>query len=235
MTAGDKRIELESERKQQYRLIYRILSQEGDKTMKKMRGMILARLLLCMVLVLACACWLWRCALLLHGASAERLYNGLDTRLDALMWGCALAAWMRGRSVPLTGGQQRVLCLLELVAAAALVLLGCCLDWRAAHFHAVASTGVTWLTALLVFGVVCNPRSLLRTLLCWRPLVFLGVISYSLYLWHWSLEMFLVQHGMDIPQVRLYTWIFAPPLAWLSFVAVERPFLRLKARFAPEC
>ena len=194
-----------------------------------------ARRVLYMALVLACACWLWRCALLLQGASADRLYNGLDTRLDALMWGCALAAWVRGRSAPLTERQQRVLCLLEPAAAAALILLGCCLDWRSAYFHSVASTGVTWVAALLVFGAVRNPRSLLRPLLCWRPLVFLGTISYGLYLWHWSLEMLLLQQDVDISQLRVFTWVLAPFLAWLSFVLVERPFLRLKARFAPEC
>lgn len=196
-----------------------------------------ARRVLQAALALAFGCWLWRCMLLAHGAGAERLYNGLDTRLDALMWGCALAAWAHGRAA-LPARVQVFLRFAAAVAAALILLMTLCMDWqdwRAAYFYRFASVATDWMTALLIFDAAYNPRSLVAPLLCWRPLVFFGTISYSLYIWHWSLEMFLVQHGMDIPQVRLYTWIFAPPLAWLSFVAVERPFLRLKARFAPEC
>ncbi|KPM55059.1 acyltransferase [Frankia sp. R43] len=40
---------------------------------------------------------LWRDALNASGASATRTYFGLDTRADALLVGCALAAWLRAR------------------------------------------------------------------------------------------------------------------------------------------
>ena len=194
-----------------------------------------ARRTLQVALALAFGCWLWRCVLLAYGAVAERLYNGLDTRLDAPMWGCALAAWLHGRRTFFSAAVQRMLCYAALVAVLALMLLACHVDWQAAYFHQWGGVVVSWLAALLILDAEHNPRSFMAPLLRWRPLVFLGTISYSLYIWHWSFEMFLVQHGMDIPQIRLYTWLFVPPLAWLSFVFVERPFLRLKARFAPEC
>ena len=48
-----------------------------------------------LALALALASWSWRIVLTLDGAAVTRLYNGLDTRVDALMWGCVLAAWIR--------------------------------------------------------------------------------------------------------------------------------------------
>ena len=37
---------------------------------------------------------MWRIVLLAQGASFERLYNGLDTRADALLVGVALGVWL---------------------------------------------------------------------------------------------------------------------------------------------
>jgi peptidoglycan/LPS O-acetylase OafA/YrhL len=44
---------------------------------------------------LALGIWAWRVWLTLQGAPWFRLYNGLDTRADALLAGCALAVWLR--------------------------------------------------------------------------------------------------------------------------------------------
>ena len=74
-----------------------------------------------------------------------------------------------------------------------------------------------------------------------NPLVlFLGVISYSLYLWHFPVIRWL--HGLGLP--RLFPdWPLAEGLLWctppilaastLSYWAVERPFLRWRHRQSP--
>ena len=70
-----------------------------------------------------------------------------------------------------------------------------------------------------------------------RPLVFVGLISYSLYLWHWPLIVFegLGLWGVNLPHrvVKLLLVVGSLGLATLSWRYVERPFrdgpLRLSA------
>jgi len=64
-----------------------------------------------------------------------------------------------------------------------------------------------------------------RVVLSSRPLVWLGLISYPLYLWHWPLLVFARLAEYD-PQSRLIpatALLLAVALAWLTYVLVERP------------
>lgn len=51
-------------------------------------------------------------------------------------------------------------------------------------YKGLTTFAVVILTGVLIFGI--RPASLAYRLLTLKPLVFIGVISYSLYLWHWS-------------------------------------------------
>ncbi|MGF6092154.1 acyltransferase family protein [Pseudomonas sp. 18173] len=64
-------------------------------------------------------------------------------------------------------------------------------------------------------------------LLTSRPMVFIGLISYSLYLWHWPLIAFLnyVEIPIDLP-VGAMLIITSVLLSWLSWRYVEVPFRR---------
>lgn len=71
------------------------------------------------------------------------------------------------------------------------------------------------------------------------PLVFIGVISYSLYLWHWPLLFFqnnfsLLPTGLPGPLVKSIIFLSSIALATLSWRFVEQPFrrgpLKLKKR-----
>lgn len=61
-----------------------------------------------------------------------------------------------------------------------------------------------------------------------RPMVFFGLISYSLYLWHWPLLALdkSVRAGPSPLATRLLLCITAVGLAWISHRYVERPFRR---------
>ena len=67
----------------------------------------------------------------------------------------------------------------------------------------------------------------------WRPLVFVGLISYSLYLWHWPLvvyaKLMLINEFNDAERTAVVLASFI--LATLSWRFVEAPF-RDRARFA---
>ncbi|TWI54380.1 peptidoglycan/LPS O-acetylase OafA/YrhL [Pseudomonas duriflava] len=72
-----------------------------------------------------------------------------------------------------------------------------------------------------------------RRLLSLRPLVFIGIISYSLYLWHWPLIAFA--HYIELPwqaATQIALVILSIGVAILSWKFVELPF-RFKYKFPP--
>jgi peptidoglycan/LPS O-acetylase OafA/YrhL len=82
----------------------------------------------------------------------------------------------------------------------------------------------------MVFGVLFG-RPLLRTPFESRLLRFIGLISYSLYLWHYMVLVLIEPHLSGIADIPLRTAagfgldvLFAVPLAYLSFQLTERPF-----------
>jgi peptidoglycan/LPS O-acetylase OafA/YrhL len=72
-----------------------------------------------------------------------------------------------------------------------------------------------------------------RTVLSNRVLVWFGLISYPLYLWHWPLLSFaqIVENGLPPRPVRLAAVVASIVLAWLTYELVEKPlrFGRFKA------
>ena len=72
-----------------------------------------------------------------------------------------------------------------------------------------------------------------RTVLSNRVLVWFGLISYPLYLWHWPLLSFaqIVENGSPPRPVRLVAVVASIALAWTTYELVEKPlrFGRFKA------
>ncbi len=65
-----------------------------------------------------------------------------------------------------------------------------------------------------------------RKLLSWAPLVFVGLISYPLYLWHWVLLTFarMANFGEEPARnVRIAAIAISAVLAWLTYRWVEKP------------
>jgi peptidoglycan/LPS O-acetylase OafA/YrhL len=94
--------------------------------------------------------------------------------------------------------------------------------------------------SLAIAGLWYGKADRVSRALSWRPLAYLGTISYGMYLYHmaclvgvrafaaWSL-----QHGIKIKfyfLVPLFILVVIS-VASLSYRFVERPFLRLKDRF----
>lgn len=86
------------------------------------------------------------------------------------------------------------------------------------------------LGAALVIAGGENRQTVAGTMLSWKPMVFIGLISYSLYLWHWPLIVFSrLQNAIlpeSVPPVVLNLSLFAASigLAALSWQFVEKPF-----------
>lgn len=81
-------------------------------------------------------------------------------------------------------------------------------------------------TAILLH-IGAKRQTMVTRLLSLRPLVFLGLISYSLYLWHWPVLVFLRMYLGEVAlgtSLGLLAIAFSSIAAFLSWQFVERPF-----------
>lgn len=84
---------------------------------------------------------------------------------------------------------------------------------------------------LLLLPAVFGPadRGPMRRALTWRPVAFLGLISYGIYLWHQLVVQELVDHtgwnlfNVSFPPFLLAAFVITVALAAVSYFAVERP------------
>src|SRR5579863_3829336 len=130
---------------------------------------------------LCAAVLVWRCVLVLamHATSA-RIYVATDTRADCILFGCALALWNNPALDKTTRARDRAQALLLPLAVAALVAS---LAYGDAVFLETFSYSAQGLALTCVFTcAVRHPEWLVFRLLNWRPVIFVGVLSYTLYL-----------------------------------------------------
>ncbi|HVO54263.1 MAG TPA: acyltransferase family protein [Solirubrobacterales bacterium] len=163
------------------------------------------------------------------GSDASRVYYGTDTHAVGLLLGVALAlVWSpielrRRRTGPLVGP---ILDVVGVLALAYLVLSFVHVhDYDLALWHG----GYLWLaliTAVLI-AVLAHPAARLGKILGAPPVLWLGLRSYSFYLWHWPV-LALTRPGVDVnlPKGVLIPLqlAFVLVLAHLSYRYVELPF-----------
>jgi peptidoglycan/LPS O-acetylase OafA/YrhL len=87
-------------------------------------------------------------------------------------------------------------------------------------------------TALLI---AAGPNASINRLLSARPIVFVGLISYPLYLWHWPIFSFLrIGRGGEIGVAATLTAIVLSfVLAWATYRWIERPIRAARSMSRP--
>jgi len=91
-------------------------------------------------------------------------------------------------------------------------------------FPGVAAVPPVLGTAAIIFATASSPSVWLRKALSCRPLVFIGLISYSLYLWHWPVIVFTrIYFGQLEWQHLLFAGALSFTLAVFSWRLVETP------------
>jgi len=91
-------------------------------------------------------------------------------------------------------------------------------------------------TTVVLAGVVLRPTSATTRWLQWRPLTFIGTVSYGVYLLHMFVLVVaargLAWLGLEFPWLLFFSCLIGTVgLAALSYRYLERPLLRLKDRF----
>lgn len=143
----------------------------------------------------------------------------LPTRAWELLLGSCLAAWQPGaKSAPHW--------LQECMGAAGLVMIfGSAFGYDEKTTFPGLAALLPCGGALLVVGSARSGQTLTSSVLSWRPFVFVGLISYSLYLWHWPLLAF-ARYWAQAPlswHLRGLLMLAAVVLAVLSWRYVECP------------
>jgi peptidoglycan/LPS O-acetylase OafA/YrhL len=173
----------------------------------------------------------WRCALVgvAHAPSVRILY-GTDTRIDSILFGCALAVWGN----PVLDEPKLATNLLKyLLLPVALVLLIGCAYSRDTIFIDTWSFSVEGAALTLLFiGAVRFYNWPPFRFLNYRPVAFIGVLSYSLYLVHAVLLLALDQvwklpHASQRGAVALAASLI---VAWTIYRLVDLPCARLRKR-----
>jgi peptidoglycan/LPS O-acetylase OafA/YrhL len=146
------------------------------------------------------------------GAGIERVYYGTDTRLFTLVSGALLALVVERHGLP----SRRTADLVGVTGAVTLIAVAA----RVGPLNPWLFSGGLVLVALAASGLVlaaATPGSRTSTVLSWRPLVALGLVSYGVYLWHWPIRVIL-------PTWPWMAWlVLTVGAAALSFRLVERP------------
>lgn len=143
----------------------------------------------------------------------------LPTRAWELCCGCLLAAspW-KIKSCPRWDG---------LIAASGLagVLGSMFLLNRQTPFPGLAALPSVAGATAIIYSTGATKDGVIGRLLAARPLVFVGLVSYSLYLWHWPVLVFFKYAGGQVTAASAGPlFLLIGVLAVLSWLFVEKPF-----------
>ncbi|MBK9347070.1 MAG: acyltransferase [Burkholderiales bacterium] len=80
-------------------------------------------------------------------------------------------------------------------------------------------------TVFLIAGMTADEDGVVRRMLSFKPMVFIGLLSYSWYLWHWPLLSLYRIYNLGFQDVAANAVIIvlALVLAWLTYVLIENP------------
>jgi peptidoglycan/LPS O-acetylase OafA/YrhL len=170
-------------------------------------------------------------------ASYFRIHYATDTRIDAILIGCALALlmregrleafWRRVRAIPM-------LPTLSLLGALACIAWVTEYRWRQSTF---GYTAMALASSTLLAAIFLQPECWIGRLLSTRPLVGMGRISYGIYLFHAPLLVALeakLGFYADYLESRRYLMVLGAlsllsvTLAALHYRLVERRFLAMR-------
>jgi len=118
---------------------------------------------------------------------------------------------------------EKILCNVQSILGAAILVIGVLVINREGRFPG-------WWAVLPTLGAVLiissGAQAWFNRVLSNRVLVWFGLISFPLYLWHWPLLSFarIVDSATPSPVIRMVVLLISIVLAWLTYLVIEKPF-----------
>lgn len=180
-------------------------------------------------------------------ASHHRIYFGTDTRAQALLTGAAASALLvrdwpalnRGRCVLRSRRARWAARVLPVIGLAGLAAGAHYATGGVRELHTGLLAAVAVAAVVVIAPVALEQRGPVARLLAWPPLVWLGAISYGVYLWHWPIflvlngertgwcgwRLFAVRCAATVAMAAVSWWLIEQPVRRWQPVGV--PLLRL--------
>ena len=158
---------------------------------------------------------------------SSRVYYGTDTRAFGLLIGAGLAIVWPSWKLP-SRAPRSVRYRLNMTGAAALLII-LYMMWQVDRYDAFLYQGGMFLFSLaaaVLVAVLAHPAASISRLLSWKPLLWIGVRSYGIYLWHYPVMILTSPDSgaSDLSLLQTALQITASVLlAALSWKYVEEP------------
>ncbi len=169
--------------------------------------------------------WAWRGLWVAQGQQFYEIFFRFDTRASGLLLGSLLAALLLEQPAWFAALRQRLAHGMWLVLAVPLLMAH---DWDDMNVM-LWGLSVVECATLVVLLALQNDRSPLHEMLRAPALVWVGKLSYGIYLWHYPIVRYLRADWHWAPTVLL-GFALSALLAWVSLMTVERWALRWRDR-----
>jgi len=161
------------------------------------------------------------------GADPSRIYYGTDTRAFSLLIGAALALiWPSNRLANKIIPRARLI--LDVVGGTALIII-LLMFWKTNQYDPFLYNGgmllLSIVTALLVANLA-HPASRIAQFLRFRPLRWIGIRSYGIYLWHYPILTLTTPkvNAGDFSLIRaILQFLLIIMIAQISWKYIEKP------------
>jgi peptidoglycan/LPS O-acetylase OafA/YrhL len=158
----------------------------------------------------------------------SRVYYGTDTRATGILLGAALAAAIAAFGTVRSRAARVAVELLGMAGVVVLAFSWTGLDGQSDRLYRGGFV-VCGIATIAVIAAATHPeRGPIAWALSWKPLCWLGLISYGVYLWHWPVDVVV-----DAQRVGLTGWplflvqcLVTFSIAIASYFVIEMPIRR---------